>query len=95
MDKIHKGRFCNTIIKVALVHTSIQSNMQAKEILSTSNSQQTKLLLGVGEGWFLREVMHLRRRRWVNLKISLADFVYVVQKPSRGHYDSCTSIAQL
>ena len=39
-----KGRFCNTIASVALVHTSIQSDkrMQIKEILSSRNSKQTK-----------------------------------------------------
>ena len=37
-----KGRFCNTIAAIALVHTSIQSDwrMQTKEILSTSNSNK-------------------------------------------------------
>ena len=35
----NKGRFCNTIVSVALVHTSKQSDkrMQAKEILSSRN----------------------------------------------------------
>ena len=41
---INKGRFCNTIASVALVHTSIQCDlrMQTKEILSSKNSKQMK-----------------------------------------------------
>ena len=31
----------------------------------------------------------------VDLKFSLADFVFLIQKPSRGHYNCCTFIAQL
>ena len=36
---INKGRFCNTIASVAVVHTSKQSDkrMQTKEILSSRN----------------------------------------------------------
>ena len=36
---VNKGRFCNTIASVALVHTSIQNDkrMQTKEILSSRN----------------------------------------------------------
>ena len=34
-------------------------------------------------------------RKRVDLKFSLADFVYVIQKPSRGHYNSCIFITQL
>ena len=30
-----------------------------------------------------------------NLKFCLADFVYLIQKPSRGHYNFCISIAQM
>ena len=33
-------------------------------------------------------------RRGVNLKFCLADLVYLIQKPSRGDYNFCTSIAQ-
>ena len=42
--EMNKGRFCNTIASVALVHTSIQSDkrMQTKEILSSRISKQTK-----------------------------------------------------
>ena len=41
---INKGRFCNTIPSIALVHTSIQSDsrLQTKEILSSRISKQTK-----------------------------------------------------
>ena len=31
----------------------------------------------------------------MNIKFSLADFVYVIQKRSRGHYNSCTFFGQL
>ena len=36
---VNKGRFCNTIASVALIHTSIQSDyrLYTKEILSTNN----------------------------------------------------------
>ena len=41
----NKGRLCNTIASVALVHTSIKNDlrMQTKEILSSRRSKQTKL----------------------------------------------------
>ena len=43
-EEVKKGRFCNTIASVALVHNSVQSDyrMQTKEILSSRNSKQTK-----------------------------------------------------
>ena len=28
-------------------------------------------------------------------KFCMADFVYVIQKPSRGHYNSCTFVTQM
>ena len=31
----------------------------------------------------------------MNLKLCLADFVHVIQKPSRGHYNSCTFVTQV
>ena len=31
----------------------------------------------------------------VNLKFCLADFVYLIQKPSRGHYNFCIFVAQM
>ena len=38
----NKGKLCNTIASVALVHTSVQSDLriQTMEILATSNSKQ-------------------------------------------------------
>ena len=37
---------------------------------------------------------HNERRR-VNLKFGLGHFVYLTQKPSRGHYNFSTFIAQI
>ena len=34
-------------------------------------------------------------RRRENLKFCLADFVYLIQKPSRGHYNFCIFVAQM
>ena len=34
-------------------------------------------------------------RRRVNLKFFLGHFVYLIQKPSRGHYNFSTFIAQI
>ena len=79
--------------------------MQTKEILSTSNSKQTKLqsrpetimanshLVRGREVFKGSYVLKMREER-VNQKFSLADFVYVIQQPSRGHYNSCIFIAQ-
>ena len=44
---------------------------------------------------FIRRLGAYGKRRRVNLKFDLADFVYVIQKPRRGHYNFCIFIAQL
>ena len=90
---INKGRFCNTIASVALVHTSIQSDwrIQTKEILSNRNSKRTKpqscletstanSRLVRATGGFWEKVCAYNERKWVNLKFCLADFVYLIQE---------------
>ena len=44
---------------------------------------------------FLDKVCAYNERRRVNLKFCLADFVYLIQTPSRGHYNFCIFIAQM
>ena len=36
-----------------------------------------------------------RKKKGNSIKFSLADIAYVIQQPSRGHYNSCIFIAQL
>ena len=82
--------------------------MQTKEILPTSNSKQTKaqsrpetkgkLLLCGGKEWFLREVTVqyvLVTELEGYLKFHLADLVYLIQIPSRRHYNPCIFSAQM
>ena len=47
------------------------------------------------KGGFLEKLCALDERRRVNLKFCLADFVYVIQKPSTGHYNSCIFIVPM
>ena len=79
--------------------------MQTKEILSSRNSKQTKpqrcpetstanSRLVRAKGGFL-EVCAYNERRRVNLKFCRADFVYLIQKRSGGHYNFCVFIAQM
>ena len=80
--------------------------MQTKEILSSKNSKQMKpqscpetntanSRLVQAIGGFQEKLCAYNERRRVNLKSSLADFVYLIQKPSRGHYNFCIFIAQM
>ena len=80
--------------------------MQTKEILSSRNSKQTKpqnypetstanSRLVRAKGGFLEKVCTYNEGRRVNLKFRLADFIYLIQKPSRGHYNFCIFIAQM
>ena len=80
--------------------------MQTKEILSSRISKQTKpqscpetskanSRLVRAKGGFLKKVCAYNDRRRVNLKFCLADFVYLIQKPSRGHSNFCIFIAQM
>ena len=104
----NKGRFCNTIASVALVHTSIQSDqqMETKDILSSRNSKQTKpqscpetstanSRLVRAKGAFQEKVCAYNERRRINLKFCLADFVYLMQNPSRAHCSSSIFISQM
>ena len=68
---MNKGKFCNTITSVALVHTSIQAisvcrqknslkqNFKTNEAAKLPWNQYGKLSFGAGEGRFLREGMYL------------------------------------
>ena len=80
--------------------------MQTKEILSSRNSKQTKphscpetstanSRLVRAKGGFQEKARAYNERRRVNLKLYLADFVYLIQRPSRGHYNFCMFIAQM
>ena len=80
--------------------------MQTKEILSSRNLKQTKpqscpetstansRLVQV-KGVFKEKVCAYNGRRRVNLKFCLADFVYLIQKPRRGHYNFGIISAQM
>ena len=72
--------------------------MQRKEIPSSRNSKQTKLQSCPetsaansrsvrAKGGFKEKVFAYNERIRVNLKFCLADFVYLIPKPSRGHYN--------
>ena len=41
------------------------------------------------------KVRAYNERRRVNLNFCLTDFVYLIQKPSRGHYNFCIFSAQM
>ena len=47
------------------------------------------------KGGFSEKLSAYKERRGVNLKFGLANFAYVIQKPSRRHYDSCILSAQI
>ena len=91
-------RFCNTIATIALIDTSIQSDLQlqTKEILLTSKSKQTypQKLPQNQQGNFLpcasecvlaEKLCACNERGRVNRKFCLADFAYLIQNPSRRH----------
>ena len=78
--------------------------MYRKEFLSTSNSKQIKpqtcpetsvanSRLVRAKGGFEEKLCAWEGRR-VDQKFYVADFVSVIQKPSRGHYNSCIFLAQ-
>ena len=79
LSYLNKGRFCNTIA------------LKTKEIFSSRNSKQTKprncsetctansRLVRAKEG-FQEKVCAYNERRRVNLKLCLADFVYLIQE---------------
>ena len=75
--------------------------MQTEEILSSRNSNQscpetstTNSPLVRAKGGFQEEVSAYNERNRVNLNFCRAHFVYLIQKPSRGHYNFCISITQ-
>ena len=71
MEHSNRGRFCNTIVSVALVHTSIQAISEGRHeefsrpMIQSEHSCKGALKPvaqfspGAGKGWFLREVMCL------------------------------------
>ena len=57
---------------------------------STANSRLVRV-----KGGFYEKVCAYNDRRGVNLKFCLADFVHLIQKPSRGHYNFCIFVAHM